>query len=181
MISFGIENVGVGPARVHAISLTCDGKPMRNVGELIAACCSDLQKSKGGPIWRISSLHDQKLSPNRIKTFLLITSAPSNAPYWERLDAERQKMRTKVCYCSILDECWMLDSRKGDNAPVAACPLPQADDRPAHRRPRRHRGVPGRRCRRGDLAAERRSGLAPRQVHVGALRVLRAAPERACS
>jgi hypothetical protein len=128
VISFGVENVGVGPARVHSISLRYNDKPIRNVNELWTACCSDLLATKGNPTWRISTLHNQVLAPNRPKSFLLLTSAPSNAPYWERLNVEQRKIQVKVCYCSVLDECWMLDSSKDERAPIASCPASRPDD-----------------------------------------------------
>jgi hypothetical protein len=128
VISFGVENVGVGPARVHSISMRIGDKPIRNVSELWTACCADLVTAHGDPAWRISSLHNQVLAPNRPKTFLLLTNASSNLPYWQRLNTEQSKIQIKVCYCSVLDECWLLDSSKDDRAPVAACPAPQADD-----------------------------------------------------
>jgi hypothetical protein len=128
IISFGAENVGVGPARVHAISMRYSGKPIHNANELWTACCSDLLASKVLPTWRISTLHNQVLAPNRPKAFLVLTATPTNLPYWERLNAERHKIEIKVCYCSVLEECWMLDTAEGDRAPVSACPAPQPDD-----------------------------------------------------
>ncbi|MFA6984682.1 MAG: hypothetical protein WC213_00555 [Arenimonas sp.] len=128
VISFGVENVGVGPARVHSVSMRYADKPIRNVDELWTACCADLLASKGNPAWRISSLHNQVLAPNRPKTFLQLTNSPSNQPYWERLNAEQSKIQLKTCYCSVLGECWMLDSSKDEHAPIAVCPAPQADD-----------------------------------------------------
>ncbi|HTD29824.1 MAG TPA: hypothetical protein VK660_10585 [Xanthomonadaceae bacterium] len=128
VISFGVENVGVGPARVHSMSMRYDDKPIHSVDELWAACCSDLLASKDRPSWRISTLHNQVLAPNRPKQFLLLTDVPSNRPYWERLNAVHDKIQVRVCYCSVLDECWTLDSRRDDRAQVAACPAPQPGD-----------------------------------------------------
>jgi len=128
VISFGVENVGVGPARVHSISMRYADKPIRNVGELWAACCSDLIASDGHPAWRISSLHNQVLAPNRPKTFLLLTNSPGNQPYWERLNAEQSKIHIKACYCSVLGDCWILDSSRDDRAQVSSCPAPRPDD-----------------------------------------------------
>jgi len=128
VISFEVENVGVGPARVHSMSLRYDGKAVRNLHELMAACCSDLLASTGKASWWISTLHDQVLAPNRPKLFSTLTNAPKNAPYWERLNIERMKIQFKTCYCSVLDQSWMLDSLKDDREPLAACPAPQPDD-----------------------------------------------------
>ena len=128
VMSFGVENVGVGPARVHAVSLRYDDKPIHDVDELWKACCSDLIKSGLQPAWRISTLHDQVLTPNRLKTFLMLSDAPSNDPFRKRLDSVREKIRVGFCYCSVLDECWTFDSKGEDRSPVAACPVPRPDD-----------------------------------------------------
>jgi hypothetical protein len=128
VISFGVENVGVGPARVHSVSLTYGGKPIHDVNELWTVCCSDLLASGHSPAWRISTLHDQVLAPNRPKAFLVLSELPSNQPFRQRLDAERQKIRVRFCYCSVLDECWMLDSSKDDRMPTGTCPVPKPDD-----------------------------------------------------
>ena len=128
VFSFGVENVGVGPARVHSMSMRYGDKAIRNAKELLGACCADLLGSKSDPSLRISTLHNQVLAPDRPKTFLLLGNAPSNLPFWQRLNTMHDKIQVKVCYCSVLDECWMLDSSRDDRVPVAACPAPQPDD-----------------------------------------------------
>jgi len=95
---------------------------------LLGACCSDLLASAGKPNWWISTLSNQVLAPNRPKAFLLLTDSPANTKYWERLNTERFKIQLKVCYCSVLDQCWMLDSLKDEREQIASCPAPQPDD-----------------------------------------------------
>ncbi len=128
VIRFEVENVGVGPARVHSVSLLYDGKPLHNLRELVTACCADLLETKGKASWWISTLNRQVLTPNRSKAFLTLTDAPANAAWWERLNTERNKVQFKTCYCSVLDDCWLLDSHKDDREPVKACPAPGPDD-----------------------------------------------------
>ena len=128
VMSFGVENVGVGPARVHSVSMRYGEKPIRDVREVWTACCADLLASGHQPAWRISTLHDEVLAPNRPKTFLLLTDEPANQPFRQRLDGDRQKISVRFCYCSVLDECWMFDSEKDERAPLAHCPASQPDD-----------------------------------------------------
>jgi len=128
VVSFGAENVGVGPARVHSVSMRFGDRPIHNPGDLWKACCSDLLASGQHPAWRISTLHDQVLAPNRPKAFLLLTDEPANAPFRARLDAQRQEIAVRFCYCSVLDECWVFDSAGDDRRPVATCPVPGPDD-----------------------------------------------------
>jgi hypothetical protein len=128
VVSLDVENVGVGPARVHSISLRYRDKPIRGVRELLDACCADLLASEGKPNWSISTLHDQVLAPNRPKSFFMLPNSATNARYWERLNTERFKITLKVCYCSVLDQCWMLDSTKDDREAIASCPASRPDD-----------------------------------------------------
>ncbi|MDB5977903.1 MAG: hypothetical protein JWR07_4663 [Nevskia sp.] len=128
IISFDIENVGVGPAQVHSVSLRYKDKPIHDVRELMLACCSDLLDAKGKPNLWANSLHGQVLAPNRPRAFLTLIDTPENAPYWDRLNAERFKVEFKACYCSVLDQCWMVDSTRDERTPLAACPAQQPDD-----------------------------------------------------
>ena len=128
IINFDIENVGVGPAQVHSVSLRYKDKPIHNLRELVLACCSDLLDTKGNPEFWANSLHSRVLAPNHPLSFLTLTDAPRNAAYWDRLNLEAPKIELKVCYCSVLDQCWMIDSTKDERAPLAACPAAQPDD-----------------------------------------------------
>jgi len=127
-MSFSVENVGVGPARVHSVSMRYAGKPIADPHELFKACCGDLIAAGQHPAWRMSTLHDQVLAPNKPKTFLLLGDEPANEPFRKRLDQEREKIALQFCYCSVLDQCWMFDSEKEDLATLDRCPAAQAGD-----------------------------------------------------
>ena len=43
---------------------------------------------------------------------------------WNALNQERQNIRMRACYCSVLDDCWIFDSEREDPEPVARCPAP---------------------------------------------------------
>src|SRR5690606_9891318 len=36
----------------------------------------------------------------------------------------RHKVRLRACCCSVLDDCWLLDSEQDEPAPVKACSAP---------------------------------------------------------
>ena len=128
VISFDIENVGIGPAQVHAVSMRYKDKPLHDIHDLVIACCSDLLDTKGKPKFWSNSLHSRVLAPNHPISFLTLIDAPENAAYWDRLNVEAAKIEFKACYCSVLEQCWMIDSNRDDRTPLAACPAAQPDD-----------------------------------------------------
>ena len=128
IMSFGVENVGVGPARMHSVSLHYDGKPIVEARDLFKACCADLLAAGQHPAWRNSTLHDQVLAPNKPKTFLLLTEETANEPFRKRLHQALEKISLRFCYCSVLDECWTFDSEKDKLEPQGQCPAQRADD-----------------------------------------------------
>jgi hypothetical protein len=127
IISLDVENAGVGPARVHNLSLLYDGKPLASAGELIDACCADL-RAEGLPNWSTSTLHGQVLSPNRTLHLFVLSPGPKNVEYWKRLNVARNKLVLRACYCSVLDQCWMFDSSQSEPAPITSCPAAQPQD-----------------------------------------------------
>jgi hypothetical protein len=46
---------------------------------------------------------------------------PSTA-VWDALSRERRKVRLRACYCSVLDDCWLLDSDRDEPEPARQCP-----------------------------------------------------------
>jgi hypothetical protein len=43
---------------------------------------------------------------------------------WSKFNDERLKITTRVCYCSVFDECWVNSSRTTQTDRVAGCPTP---------------------------------------------------------
>jgi hypothetical protein len=55
-------------------------------------------------------------------TLLRMPRPNPSTPVWEALSGERHKVRLRACYCSVLDDCWLLDSDRDDPEPVRQCP-----------------------------------------------------------
>lgn len=127
-IRFFIENAGVGPAVVHSMAVNYKGKPVRGVREFIDACCKDLIESAGHTGFNTSTVRDRVLIAGHREELIELPNSPTSQPYWERLNVERQKVEIRVCYCSVLGQCWMMDSTRTDDQPVAACPAAQDSD-----------------------------------------------------
>ncbi len=129
IIRLELKNAGVGPARMHELTMRYDGRPVTSGRELIDACCADIASTHGRPVWWNSTASNRVLTPNETVPFFLLTGDPANAPYFERLNATSTKIHLRACYCSVLDQCWLLDSDDvGEHQPVPSCPAARDGD-----------------------------------------------------
>jgi hypothetical protein len=118
-ISFALGNDGVGPARLKQLEFVYDGKPMETPRKFLQACCGD-PPGKATPF--MSSNFETVLRPGENIRFIRLVKKPENSAVWDRLEVERWKVAVRACYCSIFDDCWVLDSKKPDPLPVKVCP-----------------------------------------------------------
>src|SRR5687767_7216851 len=110
-ISFKLGNDGLGPARVKQIEFLYDGKPVSTPRHFLQLCCGD---APGQPIEFMSSNPEVVLRPGETTQFIRLLRRTENASIWDRLEEERWKVAIRACYCSIFDDCWVLDTRKAD-------------------------------------------------------------------
>jgi hypothetical protein len=129
-VRYMMENNGVGPARIEWVEFRFKGKPVRDLGELIAQCCSttppdlsgfDVRGSIGGALIRPGATvrmfdWEQPATPN--PTFLALHKQMNDIAY-------------SACYCSVFDECYVVgDSDDGKPRPVEQCTPPKRAFRP---------------------------------------------------
>ncbi|HEX5238181.1 MAG TPA: hypothetical protein VFW39_06940 [Sphingomicrobium sp.] len=121
VISFSISNDGVGPARLKEMELVYEGKPVADLRQFILACCAVAANGIKDLSFATNAV-DGVLRPGEERNFISFAKTHDNAALWDRLDGERWKVVVHSCYCSIFDDCWVLDSRKEDPDQVKACP-----------------------------------------------------------
>lgn len=121
VIQFSVTNAGVGPARVKWFDVYYHRKPIENGHALLQQCCGDRQRA-------LSRVQISNYMQTRVMTaretihFLEIPRNATNVAEWNVLDKARQNVYVRACYCSVLDECWLLDSRNAEPASVRGCP-----------------------------------------------------------
>lgn len=118
-INFTLANGGVGPARVKAVELIYDGKRMTNPREFLQQCCGYDPKQ---PIPFVSGPVTGVLRPGSGIDFIRLARTEQNAAIWDRLQMERWKVQVRACYCSIFDDCWVMESGSLDPREVENCP-----------------------------------------------------------
>lgn len=145
-ISFGLENVGTGPARIHGFTVQVDGRQLPSDGHLLTnilrACCDEeftaaLAQDRGdiAAVYgsEVSSpVANRFLAPNAEITAISWPRNQSNVALWTTLDQARQRGRItmSVCYCSVFDECWIAQSYAFPPQQVNSCtPNEPAEER----------------------------------------------------
>jgi hypothetical protein len=112
-----LENKGMGPALIHSVVITLDGKPVHNWYELLARVLGP-----GTPLFYYDSFGQRVLSPGESLRVLNFTRMeppkpkPGDKPIApespqesnDRLMESRSRWRVSICYCSTLGDCWTL-------------------------------------------------------------------------
>jgi hypothetical protein len=124
-----VQDFGLGPAIVRDLVVTVDGKPRHDLPSALSLLLGDrrslalgghrvgLDFSSLGPGTVIRPGQDQQL--------FQITG---NAVITQRLIAGQSRVDVRVCYCSILDQCWRIALQGENVAPEAAtCNLHDPD------------------------------------------------------
>lgn len=135
-LTFGIANVGTGPARVYVYEMRVDGEPLPEgrhlLTRLLTACCEGefrtaTQRAGSGRAAMGSEMSspvpNRFLAPNGDVYAILWPRTEANAELWSALDDARQSGRitSSVCYCSVFEECWIARSDRFPPEEVTAC------------------------------------------------------------
>jgi hypothetical protein len=123
-VSLEIRNVGVGPARIESLQLSYQGKPLADFHELVGACCK--AEVEGLKRWssRISTINPVVIPAHDSIKFFAVIKTADNIALWDKFNRERYQVQGRACYCSVLDDCWLLDSTQALPQPVGSCPVP---------------------------------------------------------
>ena len=120
-VTFSLKNAGVGPAIIRSVELTYRDKTYDSVDGFFNACCTteyaDYQDyaaeliAQGG-----SSLEGGTMTqplagvilPGQSDyEFLKMYFHNRNSTFWEKLNQERWDLNLNVCYCSLVDDCFL--------------------------------------------------------------------------
>lgn len=124
-VSLDLLNRGTGPARVRWAELQYRGVPMANAQALLASCCG---YDGAQPIeLYTSSIQRRVLGADEWVQLLRMPRPAGGSALYEALPELDGNLRLRLCYCSVLDDCWLLDSGADDDpTPLRACPAPPA-------------------------------------------------------
>ncbi len=140
VISLNIKNAGVGPAIIKDISFAYKDKQYSSLHNFFNACCNKSYNS---------FLNKENLEPSTINlaevggstsaqllgiiipgqndyTFRSLYYGSSTQGFWKQLNTERFNLEMHICYCSLLDDCF-ISEKSGVVEQVDSCPKSRAD------------------------------------------------------
>ena len=113
-----LDNKGVGPASVRSLQVFVDGRPRKDWPAVFDAL--GLPSLRGTPS---STVNGVVISAGKGVQQLYFAGAQDFAAFYARYP----RIDLRVCYCSALDECWVLDERESDRNerrhPADSCPI----------------------------------------------------------
>jgi len=126
-----VQNAGVGPARVERIAIEHRGEMVPDLDAMLALMPADGDLSLQTLEGRIIAAGDV------VQPFSLYYEdalAQDAVDVMGRLSAQ---WSVEVCYCSVLDQCWVSGQDRAAPAEVGDCAGPQTDLRPTATQPER--------------------------------------------
>jgi hypothetical protein len=108
---FNLQNAGVGPAEVKGVCVFVDDKPVANWDEVFGM----LTKSELSKVVT-SGMAGKVFTPGEMMHPLDLQDPASAAA----LGPQLRRLRADICYCSTLEECWLLQSYRAP-VPVDRC------------------------------------------------------------
>jgi len=116
--SYNVRNAGIGPALIRTFELVVDGKPQKNWGDAVDLFGVDVH---GAPSSYSHIGKGTVLLPGATLKLLEIGGEPGQAFH----RALHGRMDTRICYCSLYEQCWLVNSSTSDEPqPVDRCTEP---------------------------------------------------------
>lgn len=131
-IAIGVSNGGVGPAKIRSYELFYRGQPVSSGLDLLRKCCglADGREAvkTAFPNGTSNSIVDESvLRPGEENPVLRVPPSTASPAITQRLAqvSVLTNVTFRVCYCSVLDQCWISDLRSTRTQPVRECTAPR--------------------------------------------------------
>lgn len=111
-----LANKGVGPALVKRVDVRLDGQPVRDWSQLVTALAGPGPHQIG-----YVTMGRLVLTPGESATILSLPDAATR----QKVQAARRRITAQICYCSVYDECWIVDG-EDETRPTSRCAAPDA-------------------------------------------------------
>ena len=134
-INFDLKNAGVGPAIIKNVTFKYKDNEYNSIWKFFSACCEQELKSfqskqrnnsaseknidKGG--WVSQQLANVIIPGQSNYSFQKVNYGSQTQEFWDKLDEDRWLLKLNICYCSLLEECFITE-QSGVVDQVDSCP-----------------------------------------------------------
>jgi hypothetical protein len=119
-----IRNKGVGPAKIESIEVFYQGKALAGPRALLGAILAPVDPGRRVRILQ-SDIIDSVLSPKESINLIDLEAKEYSADEYAKIGVAFGELTFRTCYCSVFDECSVLDTRKALRPVVVkACAVP---------------------------------------------------------
>jgi len=129
-VVIGVSNGGVGPAKLHSLEVSFDGRPVSSALDLLRKCCAlrstpnDIRRQLPNGL-TLSVADESVLRPGEEDKVVVVHRNAIAPDVPARFAASLPKIGFRACYCSVLDECWVSDLRSTSTQRVRECRRPE--------------------------------------------------------
>jgi hypothetical protein len=123
-IGLRVQNAGVGPARVERVAIRSHDEPVADLESMLALMPPDGDLSVQTVEGRIIAAGDV------VQPFTLHYDEALAEDAVAMMGALSAQWSVEVCYCSVLDQCWISGQDRAAPAEVADCSGDRTDLRP---------------------------------------------------
>ncbi|MBO9662205.1 hypothetical protein [Dokdonella sp.] len=111
-----VSNDGVGPARIESVTMSLDGKPIRNWKEMFGPILGDVPVSA-----TYSRIYGKVVPPSTNRETTIEAVRILDLEQARTFYAAQKRFDMAICYCSVYDECWIAHWQKPKVDPVERC------------------------------------------------------------
>ena len=120
-----LTNKGVGPAKIETMEVFVGGTPVTGPHHLIAALIGPEGLNRAHQV-ATSDIVGSVLSARESVEFLTTLPDSFTPEQNAAIRAAASRINTRVCYCSVFDECWIRGGPSGERPkPVTRCEMPK--------------------------------------------------------
>jgi len=123
MVSYEMQNNGVGPARIEWVQFFFKGQPVADLSALGQACCAGAGGNFNGMNLR-GGVDNSLVRPGGSLVMFSWPEPEESNPRFDALHRQMKDITYSACYCSVFDECYIRKASGGKPQPVEQCTAP---------------------------------------------------------
>jgi hypothetical protein len=125
-VSIHVANKGIGPAMIESLEVFDNGVAQRGTQALLRAMLKSTDLGRHVPVLR-SDVVDEVLAARDDFSIVDLDARNFTPQETDLLQSGVARLTFRVCYCSVFDECSVLDTRKTPirPVPIKACAVPE--------------------------------------------------------